>query len=191
MPSRPAGLLCDLPFFEPGPFGQDLAMRLEKRVHELPYLVQIEFGCRVGVHHGGVINMLALLLDKCPNRQFLNVDVGAHQRGQLRGQLSDRCGLDARGIDKAWNFGRACVGQRGDRTIVAHISVDHGGCAGPDRIDDLGGIFVAWLDLDGIGVAVLFGLALPALNLLDAALGVFIKGNTEFLDKVLATFLDK
>ena len=80
--------------------------------------------------------------DQRRDRQFLHVDVGADQRGELRRQLADEGRLDAGGIDQARHFGRAIVRQRGDAAIVAHVAVDHRRLAGPHRVHDRGGIFL-------------------------------------------------
>ncbi|MNL87144.1 hypothetical protein D3C87_2161580 [compost metagenome] len=41
------------------------------------------------------------------DRQFLDIDVGAHQRRQLRRQVADKGRLDAGSIDEAGHFGGA------------------------------------------------------------------------------------
>ncbi len=81
--------------------------------------------------------------------------------------------------------------QRGDAAVVAHVAVDDRRFAGPDRVDDRRGIFLRLRDLDLLGRAVGFRLPLPAGDLLDAALRIFVERNAELLDQVLAALLDE
>jgi hypothetical protein len=62
----------------------------------------------------------------------------------LRRQRADPGRMNARGVDQAGDFDGAILRQRGDAAAVALIAVDPGGLAGPDRIDDRGGVFPAF-----------------------------------------------
>ena len=64
-------------------------------VDELPDLVEVELGRGVRVHHGGVVDVLAVLRHQRRDGQLLHVDVGADQRGELRRQRADVGRLDA------------------------------------------------------------------------------------------------
>jgi hypothetical protein len=49
-----------------------------------PDLVEVEFGGGMRVQHGGVIDVLGVLGQQRLHGQVLHVDVGPHQRDQLR-----------------------------------------------------------------------------------------------------------
>ncbi len=67
-------------------------MRGNEIIHQPPYLVEIKLGRRVRVHHGGVVDMLAIFVDQRANRQFLHIDIGSDQRREL-GRLVSRDGV--------------------------------------------------------------------------------------------------
>ncbi len=60
-PLELALLRCDL-VRHPGPSRQPLVMCHQQIVDELPDLIQIQLGCRVRVHHGRVVDVLAVFL---------------------------------------------------------------------------------------------------------------------------------
>ena len=79
----------------------------EQVVDQVPDLVEVELGRRVRIHHRGVIDVLAVLGHQRRDGQFLHVDVGADQRGQLRRQGADIGRLDAVAVDEAGHLDRA------------------------------------------------------------------------------------
>ena len=82
---------------DPRPFRQPVAMGGQKVVRQVPDLVEVQFGPGVRVQHRGVIDVLGVFGQQRLHRQVLHVDVGAHQRDQLRrdvahdGRLQARC----------------------------------------------------------------------------------------------------
>ncbi len=94
-------------------------------IHKVPNLLEVQFCGRVRVHHGCVVDVVAVFSHHRPDSQFLHVDVGADEGRKLRRQFADESGLDAPVIDEARHFGGACGRQRGDAAVVAEISVDH------------------------------------------------------------------
>ena len=70
-------------------------MRGDQVVDEIPYLVQVQLGSRVRIHHRGVVHMLTLFVEDRGDRQLLHIDVCTHQRGQLGWQGANPDRLDA------------------------------------------------------------------------------------------------
>ena len=88
----------------PRPFRQPFAMSLDEIVNDVPDLIQIEFGSGVWVHHGGMIDMLALFFDQRPHGELLHIDIGAHQRCKLGRQFADIGRLQTIVVDQARHF---------------------------------------------------------------------------------------
>ena len=70
-------------------FRQPSPMRLDEFVHEELDLIRIQLRRGVRIEHGGVVDVLPLAGQRSFYRKRLYVDVGLHQRRQLRGQRSD------------------------------------------------------------------------------------------------------
>src|SRR5271170_1146710 len=166
-------------------------MRGDQLVDQAPNLIEVELGRSVRVHHRGVVDVFAVLGHEGADGELLDIDVGADQRGQLRRERAHSSRMNARRIHEAGDFHGAIVGQRGNAAVVALIAVDYRGLAGPDGIDDGGGIFATRPDLDLFLAAVGLRQAFPPLDLLDAAFRVLVERNAEFLDQVLAAPLDE
>ncbi len=66
--------------------GDDFVVRFEKVVHQRPDLLQAKFGGGVRVEHGGVIDVGFGIGERGGDHQFLHVDIGAVERGQVEGQ---------------------------------------------------------------------------------------------------------
>lgn len=58
---------------------QHVTVGFDQIINQRPDLVKAEFGCGVGIEHGGVVDMLALARERRFHSQFLDIDVGAHQ----------------------------------------------------------------------------------------------------------------
>lgn len=58
-------------------------------IHHCADLLEIKHGRSMGIHHGRMIHMFVILVQHCLDDQFLHVDVGAHQRRELRRQFTD------------------------------------------------------------------------------------------------------
>ena len=64
-------------------------MRGDQVFDERADLAQVQFGRRVRIEHGGVVDMVAILGQKGLHRQFLHVHICTHQCGQLRREVGD------------------------------------------------------------------------------------------------------
>jgi hypothetical protein len=80
-------------------------MRCQEFACEIPYLLQIQLGSRMRIHHGGMVDVFAVLRDKSPYGEFLHVDIGTDERRELWRQVADGGGLYAIVVNKAGNFG--------------------------------------------------------------------------------------
>ena len=88
-------------------FWQPLAVGVNQVIHQFPDLVEIQFGSGVRVEHGGVVNMIPLARHRRLDHHRLHVNIGLHQRGQVRRQRPDLNRLDAVFIDRAGYFNAA------------------------------------------------------------------------------------
>jgi hypothetical protein len=58
-------------------------MRDQQIIHQFFDLVEVQFRARVRVEHCSVVNMFAILVQKCAHHKFLHIYVSAHQGDQL------------------------------------------------------------------------------------------------------------
>ena len=54
---------------------QHVAVRVDHVIDKVPDLIDIQFRCRVGVHHSGMVDMLALAGQRRLDGQSLDVDL--------------------------------------------------------------------------------------------------------------------
>ena len=141
---------------------QPVAVRGEQVVGQRPDLVEVELGGGVRVEHRRVVDVLGVLGQQRLHGQVLDVDVGAHQRDQLRRDVPHDRRLQAVGVDQRRHLDGAAVGQLRDVAAVAEVAVDHRRLAGDDRVDDRARVLVARRHLDPVGPPVGLGLLLPA-----------------------------
>lgn len=71
------------------PGGQVVGVRAQQLVYHRADLLEIKHGRSMEIHHGRMIHMFAILVQHRLDDQFLHVDVGAHQRRELRRQFTD------------------------------------------------------------------------------------------------------
>ena len=107
-------------------------------------LIEVQLGGGVRVEHGGVIDVLALAGQRGFHRQRLHVDVGLHQRRQLRRQRPDVRRLQAGPVDQARHLHAAAGGQVVDQPVVGHVAIDHARLAGLQAVDDRGARTRCW-----------------------------------------------
>ena len=167
-------------------------MRLDQLIHQGPDFVQAQLGGGVWVEHGGVVYMLALARQGRFHRQRLDVDVGLHQRRQLRGQGADLGGLDAVLVHQAGHLHAAALRQVINQAVVGHVAVNHLRLAGLEGVDDERAILVAALG-DDLQLAALERRrgGLPLGNLVFAAQRVFIQRQPVLLHQVGPVALDE
>ena len=92
-------------------FRQHLPMRLDEVIHQIPDLLQIQFGGGVGIEHGRVINVFAPAGQGRFDGEGLNVDVGLHQRGQVGRQAANADRLETIFVYQAGYLNTAALGQ--------------------------------------------------------------------------------
>ncbi len=66
-----------------------VAMGFEEVIHQRPDLLQAQLGGGVRVEHGGVVDVRFGVGERGGNDEFLHVDVGAVERGEVGGQVAD------------------------------------------------------------------------------------------------------
>ena len=143
------------------------------------------------IHHRGVIDVIPVFVEDRLRQQRLYVDVGLHQRRQMRRQRAHFGRLNTVGVHQASHFHAATLRQVVDEIIVAHIAVHHAWLAGPDGVHDGAGILAGWFHLYALAALIALQLLMPVGQLLDAAFRVFIQRHFIVSDKVIAARLDK
>ena len=83
-----------------------------------------------------MVDVLALAGQRRFDGQRLDVDVGLHQRSQLRRQRTDRGRLDAVLVDQTGHFDATARRQVVDQPAVRYIAVDDTRLAGLHTVDD-------------------------------------------------------
>ena len=121
-----------------------------------------QLGRRVRIEHRRVLGVVLAAGDDRLDRQLLHVDVGLHQRRELRRQAADADRLDAVVVDQARHLDAGAVGQVVDVAAVLDVAVDDDRLAGHLGEDDAGGIFVAALHLHPLVGGELLLLARPS-----------------------------
>ena len=86
-------------------------------------LAQIQLGGGVRVHHGRVIDVFGVLVHQCADCQFLHIDLGAHERRQLRWNVVDHGRLDTVGITKQGVSTAAPVGNCGSCPWLGRVAI--------------------------------------------------------------------
>ena len=143
------------------------------------------------IHHRGVIDVIAIFGEDRLREQRLHVDIGLHQRRQMRRQRAHFGRLDAVGVHQAGHFHTAALRQVVDEIIVSHVAVHHAWLAGPDGVHDGAGIFAGGFHLNALPALIALQLLMPVGQLLDAAFRVFIQRHFIASEKVIAARLDK
>ena len=167
-------------------------MRLQEVVHEPADGLEVEFGGGVRVHHRGVVDVLAVAGEDGLHGQLLDVDVGAHHRRELQGQLADVGGLQAVLVHEAGDLDAAAFGQVLDEAGVEDVAVDHAGFAGLAAVDDARAVLLA--APHGQGFVLVLELAaqlLPVLDLGFAAAQVLVDRDLVALDQLGPPALDE
>jgi hypothetical protein len=105
-------------------------MRFQQIVHQPADLLRVQFGGGVRIEHGRLVDVLAVAGQGRLDGQFLDVDVGLHQGGQLGRQDANLRRLDAVAVDHAGDFDDAGAGQIGDQSAIGDVAVDDPRLAG-------------------------------------------------------------
>jgi hypothetical protein len=82
-----------------------------RSVDEGADLAEVELGRGVGVHVGGVIEVGDVLFHQRADGQLLHVDLGAHERHELRRDVVHDRRLHAVAVDEAGHLDRRAVRQ--------------------------------------------------------------------------------
>ena len=122
-------------------------------VDEGPDLIEVKLGGGVRIHHGGVVDMLALADERRFNRETLNIDVCLHQGGELRRQRADMRRLNAALVDQHRHFNAAPIRKIGDQAGVRDIPVNDRRNTGFLCGDDRGRVFVVGLTVIGASLS--------------------------------------
>ena len=79
-------------------------MGLQEVVDKGADLLGVELGRRVRIEHRRLVDVLPFPGQRCRDCQFLDVDVGLHQRRQLRRECANDSRLHAIAVDEARDF---------------------------------------------------------------------------------------
>ena len=93
------------------PLRQPCSVSDDEIPDKVPYLLQVELGNRVQVHHCCMEDVFAAFCHQGAYGQLLHVDVGADQGRQLRRKITDMGRLDATVIHQARHLGSKGSGQ--------------------------------------------------------------------------------
>ena len=96
-------------------------MRRQQFINQRPNLVEGQFGCRVRVEHGGVVDMLAFTAYQRLHRQLLNINIGLHQRCELRRQRADFLWAQPFAVNQTGHFNTGIFGQIVDKALLATL----------------------------------------------------------------------
>jgi hypothetical protein len=99
-------------------------MYRDQVIDEVSYLVKIEFGRGMGIHHRRMIDVLSLAGQSSLDRKRLHIDICLHNRGQLRRQRANPRRLNPIAIHKARDLDTATCWQIVNEMVVGYVSVD-------------------------------------------------------------------
>lgn len=111
-------------------------MGSQQVVNESANLVEIEFRRRVGINHRSIMEEPRISLEDCFDGKFLDVDVGLHQSGKMRGNATDPNRLDTVLVDHTWDLNTAASGEIFDETSVGNVRIDDTWLASFQTMDD-------------------------------------------------------
>ncbi len=79
----------------------------------------------MGIQHRRVVGKILVVVQRGAYRQFLHVDVGAVERGQMRRQWPNVDWLDAVFVYQAGHLDAAPLGQIINKPVVQDVPVEH------------------------------------------------------------------
>jgi hypothetical protein len=144
-----------------------------------------ERGAGVGVHHHGLVDVVAALLERGAHRQLGDVHERPVQRSALRRELPDRDRVDAVDVDPARHLDATSLREIVDQPVVADVSVLEAALAGDERVDVAGRQLALSLDWDRRAVGKARACLLVFLEVLDRTSDVLVDGDPIALDLVV------
>ena len=173
-------------------FGKIIAVCLDQIVHHSDNVVNRKLGSSVRLQHCRVIYKVALAGDGSLNGDQLRVDIGHVHCRQLNRQPADTAGMNAVAVDQAGNFDTGIFGQVFDQTAaVEHVAADLVRRAGDNGFHDARSVFVRAFVRQLAFLAQFVVFFFPAVDLVDAAPGVFIQRNVVTVDQFWIFGFDK